>query len=225
MSAVLDVERTSAVDHLERRVPSIAHTLDTDPAVLRHDAKCTLDRMNACIVSGDVAAAEDEAVRHEAIVWLLNGRTWLGTHAHDRSAGNVLAEYCRVPDGAPAQWGRRSTFAVTVDGMRAVVHHDMLGSVLHAHLSFYAVEADRPFLSPTGYQSVFVQAVAETTLEDMATQMMRELVAASRVPIDPAYRRQVQCYADRWPVLAQSDALTPDDRTYAEANGQVAFGF
>lgn len=85
--------------------------------------------------------------------------------AHDDAPGCVLARSCAALTGEEPLWGQDGVFDVETSGCSArVTMHGMfgIGATAMTYLGFEvrAIEADKPFLSSTGYRSFLGCSVA-----------------------------------------------------------------
>lgn len=61
--------------------------------------------IDAAVMRGDGAAAEQAGDRYEAIIWKLNGGTNFGCMADDEAAGHVIERHCAAVPGEVPLWG------------------------------------------------------------------------------------------------------------------------
>jgi hypothetical protein len=179
---------------------------------------------NAVVNGGDTLKAElasEPAIdRYDAIVWKMNGNTFFGSRACDDSMGLVVERHCAAAPGSSPRWGQSAEFIVTVAGVRAVVVIDDAMRD-HASMQFHAIDADRPFLSHTGFRSHFFNPRPGMTVQQLAEAVMAGFLKQSRVPIDPASRELVGS-SRRFDWI---DSEPKPQDTYEEEAGQIAFAF
>lgn len=95
-------------------------------------------------------------LRFSAVVYRMNGETFLGSAASDGSRTRLLALLAATPGQVPG-WGQDGEWLTEVQGLRIRVRaqHWMDGMI---SLDLYAVDHDQPYLSKTGYRSHFMRA-------------------------------------------------------------------
>ena len=140
-----------------------------------------------------------EEAHHLAV--RLNGNR-PGILADDTSPGNVLARETAAKFGSVPLWGQKGSFVVTVSGMRVRIEMEgvfglFATSSFWPSFSAHAVDADRPFISETGYRSFLGGRAdpvpgltpdtfaAETIAAHIRQEMKEKLVA-----IAPLYRNR-----------------------------------
>ena len=159
-----------------------------------------LDEHHAAMLAGqvdEVMFCREEA--HRLAVKLNGGKR--GILADEASPGCILARETAATAGCMPAWGQKGSFVIAVDGIRVRIDMDGLFG-LFATTSFWpafsahAVDADRPFISETGYRSflsVGADPVPGLTPDAFAgkviaahvqTEMKGKLVA-----VEPRYRR------------------------------------
>jgi hypothetical protein len=111
---------------------------------------------NDAIIAGDEDARAAATLEHDAIVYKLNGGTFFGCRGDDTRPGRVLdAQHVAKPGQVP-HWGQDGEFLVEVDGVRVLVKYECQGLRSAPGFDATAVDFDKPFISPTGYQSVYL---------------------------------------------------------------------
>jgi hypothetical protein len=136
------------------------------------------------------AAAVDETMglreeAHKLALRLNDGEP--GILAGPDAPGNLLARETAAPSGAVPLWGQEGAFVITAGSMQVRIEIDgMFGigcsSGFWPGFSAHAVEADRPFLSETGYRSflgIYAEPVPDLTPEDFAQKVIEDYVARS----------------------------------------------
>lgn len=111
------------------------------------------ERYHDAVIAGDVGALDDAQTAYSAMVYVLNGGTFMGCIADPDSSGNVLGRAVAAPAGQVPRWGRSGEFLLEVGSLRlrVVVGDNMLGN--HLPVELWAVDLDQPFVSETGYRS------------------------------------------------------------------------
>jgi len=201
----------------------LAAQLPDDVAGLIAAAKEAVDAYDGAVMAADTLAIEQASQRandrYAAVIWKLNGNTFFGSRASDDAPAGIIERHCAAAPGVAPKWGQRGEFLLTVAGMRAVV---VVGESMrnHASMAFHAIDVDRPFLSPTGYQSHFINPQPGKTIAEVAEAAMSHCIKKCRVPIEPEYRARLT--PDRFAWI--DNDLTASE-VYEEAAGQMAFTF
>lgn len=158
-----------------------------------------IDAHHAAMLACDFEQAF--AIRREAhlLAKKMNGGN-PGILAHDDTPGCVLARSCAAPSGEEPLWGQDGVFDVEIAGSSTcVTMHGMfgIGATAMTYLGFEvrAIEANKPFLSSTGYRSFLgcsvapeaglsVRGFVERVLEHYVTHDLRGRL----VPIGAQFR-------------------------------------
>lgn len=207
------------------KAAELAATLPADRAGLLAAALGAISAIHASVLEANEKAAEAAADRYEAVVWKLNGGTFFGSYdvANQNAAGHLVEQYCSAAPGTVPMWGQRGEFLVTVSGVRAIVElRDGFGR-FRTGFSFHVVDADKPFISETGYKSHFETFKGGRTVEQVAIAVFSAYLAEGRRMVDPESRKRVGSKR-RWSWLAPAPA-TPAELEFEEPGGQLAFGF
>lgn len=96
---------------------------------------------------------------------------WRPSH---KTACDFLNASCAAAPGEVPLWGQAGQFVCELKGVRALVDAAPMFGLIN-HFNFHAIDRDAPFISETGYRSVFVQhfgiqpghCVRETALATM----------------------------------------------------------
>lgn len=175
-----------------------AHLPQTmDDALPYH--RILIKQHHAAMLAADidtVMALREEA--HKLALVLNHGEP--GILSDEHSPGNVLERECAAAPGAVPLWGQAGAFTLTIGDMHVAIDLDGLFGIGSTFLYWpgfktYAVDYDRPFLSPTGYRSfhgIYADPVPDITTE----RFVRETIAAylskqlkdRLVAIKPRYR-------------------------------------
>jgi len=123
-----------------------------------------------------------------------------GILAHPDAPGYVLACETAAPSGTVPLWGQNGEFVITIGKMRVRIALDGLfgiaGSIqFWPGFAAHAVDADRPFISETGFRSflgIHAAPVPDLTPDEFAAKVIaahidRELKGRLRT-IEPEYR-------------------------------------
>jgi hypothetical protein len=207
------------------RAAEIAATLPKDRAGLLACALEAVGALHAAVLTVDDKAAAAAADRYEAVIWKLNGRTFFGAHSvvNPDAAGHLVEQHCRAQPGAVPLWGQRGEFLITVSGVRAVAElRDGFGR-FRVGFAFHAVDADKPFISETGYKSHFEAYGGGRTVEQVAIGVFSTYLAGGRCMLEAKYRERLAVELC-WPWLAPAPAMAAE-LAYEERGGQLAFSF
>ncbi|MEN8517803.1 hypothetical protein [Burkholderia sp. RS02] len=203
----------------------LAATLPVDRAGLLAAALCAVGAMHVAVLEANAKAAGAAADRYEAVVWKLNGGTFRGSRdaANPDAAGHLVEQYCSATPGTVPMWGQRGEFLITVSGVRAVVELGEGFGRYRVGFAFHVVDADKPFISETGYKSHFETFKSGRTVEQVAIAVFSACLAEGRRMVDPEARERYGSKR-RWAWLARAPA-TPAALEFEEPGGQLAFGF
>lgn len=213
-----------------------SHAMRTPDAVAaEHAAKLPKGRRARLQAAADALRVFDDSIRienasgaqlmgeiYDAVIWLLNGRTFDGTRADADSAGNVVMAECAAPPGEVPGWGRAGSFLLEVDRLRLRVEVEPWGCGLEKMISvgFHAVDLTGPFISPTGYRQEFFRASRH--LGKSLPQALAAFVRnQKRVPIEPERLDTLAADVPAW--LADLPSL--GDAPCCDAEGQMIMGF
>jgi hypothetical protein len=131
--------------------------LPAERAALEQLARDMLQLFNDAMVAGSARDIETSALRYRAVVYRLNGDTFMGS-ATDEGAGRQLLKQLAAPAGLVPGWGQAGQYLLEVDDMRLRVKVDPWRMDGTHSLSFHAVDASAKFISETGYLSQFLHA-------------------------------------------------------------------
>lgn len=140
------------------QLPLFLKTLEFLPAdrgELEQVASDMLQLFNDAMIAGSARDIETSALRYRAVVYRLNGDTFMGSGT-DEGAGGQLLKLLATPAGVVPGWGQAGQYLLEVDGMRLRVKVDPWRMDGTHSLSFYAVDASAKFISETGYLSQFL---------------------------------------------------------------------
>lgn len=202
----------------------IADSLPSDKAGRLAAAMDALKEGHAAILARDDDALIQARHKYAAVVWVMNGRTFFACNTPE-GAGKRIAEHCRAPDGEVPMWFQNGRFLVEVEGIRCVFTiNEGIGGLFSAHYELHAVDYDRPFVSNTGYRSVFEDRHHGLTVDAAARAVLeKQIIEQGAVRITPdAWCRQ-EDPAELWPWMTSLVSAAPTP--YADRAGQFAFGF
>jgi len=197
-------------DQREQTAARINATLPETADAVSALAATAADQYDAAVCAADADAFSAAADLLEAIVYRLNGCTFSGS-LMDGGGVEQLRGALQPVDGIAAGWGRPCRFLVELDDVRVMVSYTPDFLSFAPHFEFYAVDADRPFISETGYKSHFYSGrFPPLTLDAFA----RKLLEASdeRRTLRPEYLPNV---IERRPVWIGAEQL----------RGQIGFAF
>ncbi|MBW5287779.1 hypothetical protein [Burkholderia gladioli] len=209
----------------DTQAAALAATLPADRAGLLAAALGAIRTMHAAVLEADDKAADAAADRYDAVVWKLNGGTLRGSRdvANPDAAGHLVEQHCSAAPGTVPMWGQRGEFLITVSGVRAVVELGDGFGRFRIGFAFHVVDADKPFISETGYKSHFETFKGGRTVEQVAIAVFSACLAEGRRMVDPEARERYGSKR-RWTWLAPAPA-TPAELEFEEPGGQLAFGF
>ncbi|EIF32274.1 hypothetical protein BCh11DRAFT_07863 [Burkholderia sp. Ch1-1] len=215
----------NAAEDRDMKAAELAATLPDDRAGLLAVALAAVSAMHAAVLDADDKAAGTAADRYEAVVWKLNGGTFAGSRdvANPDAAGHLVEQHCSAAPGTVPMWGQRGEFLITVSGVRAVVELGEGFGRFRIGFAFHVVDADKPFISETGYKSHFETYKGGRTVEQAAIAVFSACLAEGRCMLDAEYRERFAVKPCR-PWLAPAPA-TPAELAHEEPGGQLAFGF
>lgn len=109
---------------------------------------------NDAIRGNSPAHYELAKLRRDAVVYRLHGDSFFGCGADDGSKTHLLKVLAAEPGQVPC-WGQDGKWFVEVNGMRMWVNaRNWMSETVS--LEFFAIDADQPFISPTGYLSHYL---------------------------------------------------------------------
>lgn len=132
----------------------VLDALPSDAAALEQLATAARELFNDAIRSNAPEQMEVALLRYKAAIYRLNGDTWFGC----RAPGGVeqrLWDALAAPAGSVPGWGQAGEWLLEVDGMRLRATIDPWSLGIHS-LGLYAVDANAPFLSETGFRACFI---------------------------------------------------------------------
>jgi hypothetical protein len=218
-----ELTNPNLVDQENAKFSLLASKLPVDrPALLAASVEAVQAYHDAVMAGDDLKhelAYERAVERYDAVIWKMNGNTFFGSRARDNSVGAVIEQHCAAVRGTAPKWGQRAEFIVNVEGVRAiVVIRDAMRD--HAPMEFHAIDFDRPFISPTGYQSHFFNPRPGKTVCEVAQAAMSHYLKQRRTLIEAEYRERLSLDRFDW-----IDGSSRAADTYEEEAGQIAFAF
>lgn len=156
----------------ENQAAKVAASLPNEQAALLELAKSTVNDFNHAVVNERISDAKTAISIYEAIVWKLNGGSFLGCAAGENSPGSMVDNYCRAVPGDVPKWGQKGEFVVVVDGMRILVEFEGFGVIQSIKFVFHAVDLDKWFISSTGYKCHYASLEYGLTVDQMATDIL-----------------------------------------------------
>lgn len=164
-------------DSREQLTAKIAATLPSDRDELIAMAAPLACQYDRAVMTSDPDLYEDSLQRLDALLYRLNGGTFFACGI-DGGPRDQIAEAIRAVPGTVPHWGQPGDFLVETDDVRVRVEYRPGFTYIGPHMAFHMVDADRPFISPTGYQSHFlsgrlppfgVDAVARSVINERAS--------------------------------------------------------
>lgn len=135
------------------------------------EAKFYQQAFHQAVMDNDLDRRAEASLRYAALVWRMNGKSWMGCACEGHS-GHRFLQHCRAVPGEVPQWGQLGEFLVTVnDRMRVLVRYkpdttldcssNLYRYEFMAQFEYHAVDFDGPFVSETGYRSDYVRKEPE----------------------------------------------------------------
>lgn len=158
---------------------------------------------NDAIRGNSPAHFELAKLRRDAVVYRLNGDSFFGCGADDGSKTHLLKVLAAEPGQVPC-WGQDGKWFLEVNGMRMWVNaRNWMSETVS--LEFFAIDADQPFISPTGYLSHYLHPEQWFSHElGAAVRLELERCMPRKdwrpVPIKPDYRQRIE--APSWAASA-----------------------
>lgn len=159
-AAKMAKKKTPAQELPLEQQPLFLKTLEYLPAdrgELEQLARDMLELFNDAMVAGSARDIETSVLRYKAVVYRLNGDTFMGC-ATEEAAGGQLVKLLAAPAGVVPGWGQSGQYLLEVDDMRLRVKVDPWRMGGTQSLNFHAVDASAKFISETGYLSQFLHA-------------------------------------------------------------------
>lgn len=194
----------------EDRAAQIAATITTDRDELLAMASRVASDYDRAVMTTNEALFETAVITFDAILYQLNERTMFGCCAEGGPC-DVIAEAIKAPPGQVPHWGQPGEFLVTTEHVRVRVEYRPRLTYFAPHFAFHVVDEERPFISPTGYQSHFLSgALTPLGVFDVAKGVINDMSA-----LHPLELRA------RGTGIAVRPAWIPDE----QLPGQIGFGF
>lgn len=114
-----------------------------------------LQLFNDAMIAASARDIETSTLRYSAVVYRLNGDTFMGSGTKEGPGGQLRKLLAARPGVVPG-WGQAGEYLLEVDGMRVRVVVDPWGVGGVHSLSFWAVDSAAKFISETGYMSHFL---------------------------------------------------------------------
>ncbi|WP_152385606.1 hypothetical protein [Achromobacter sp. GbtcB20] len=144
-------------DAEHRAIVARAEQLWGTREVLLDAALAAVGRLHESALAGDQLGIEHALQTYEAVVWKLNGGSFFGSRdcCNPDAGGNVVDRYCAASPGQDPLWGQNGEFLICVLGVRARVEIMEGFGRAAVRMHFHVVDLHRPFVSETGFLSVF----------------------------------------------------------------------
>ena len=177
------------------KIAALGRTLSSDPHELLTLARRLALDYDRAIMTSAAALFEETSAMLDAVVWRLNGETMFGCGV-EGAARDQVADALRAKAGEVPHWGQPGEFLVETDDVRVRVEYQPAFTYIGAHFAFRWVDADRPFISPTGYQSHFlggpftpfrVDELARSVVNDCSILHVVRCASEDTVPCIPAW--------------------------------------
>lgn len=198
-------------DARETRLTELGVNLPSTLEEMAPYARLAMEDYDRAQIAGDELVAKAARERFDACAFKLNGNKLLGA----ATPADELRQTFAAPIGDVPKWGQPGRFLLNIDGMTAAVEiKDNFG---WSNVGFYAVDADAPFFSPTGFRSDFFgHGMHELKTLDGASvlvataRMMRLNIAEYLRPKKPAAidRESIARHLGYYPWLQELTGLT-----------------
>lgn len=167
-------------NHTDRIMAAEAAMLPCCKEELLLAARKAAYELHYAFMQGDVLRAGFADERYQAVIWKLNGGTFIGAMSSDVAPGNLVEQFCRAaPEEVPG-WGQSGTFPIEVNQIRAQVKYRWLGQG-RTHYEFTALDKGE-FISETGFRSHFDNWKAGHTVKQAAVAIFQEYLALGVKP-------------------------------------------
>lgn len=170
-------------NHTDRIMAAESATLPSGQEELLLAARKAAYELHCAFMQGDVLRAGFADERYQAVIWKLNGGTFIGAMSSDIAPGNLVERFCRAaPEEIPG-WGQSGVFSIEVNQIRAQVKYKWLGQG-RVHYEFTALDKG-DFISETGFRSHFDSWMAGHTVEQAAAVIFQKYLALGVKPRMP----------------------------------------
>lgn len=207
------------------RIARIAGRLPDDRAALMAYAAQAVARYHRSIIDSPGEIETWAWDHYDAVIYTLNHGTLFGSRRNGDAPGYQVDAACSAPPGQLPMWGQCGLFIMASDTMRMLVATDTLLAGLYQSVSVHAVDADRPFLSRTGFRHFLLEAQPGLSIEDvLSREVKKTLEETPAVMIEAGALDRVKrqrCV----PWIADALDASPLPATYHQDNGQGAFAF
>lgn len=202
-------------DSLDARMSALAATLPECESKLLELARQTVNALNTAVMEGDETGAKKSSDLYDAVCYKMNGNTFKGCSVGNPSVRQRIEDYCSAVPGTVPLWGQAGEFMLDMGVYRLWVKCSTKFGMWMPHFEFFAVDLNRPFLSETGYRSVFASFAGKATVEEAARTLAKAMPLRK---IEDGYRND---YAAR-PLPVWLQAVTPPAFRKATQEAQTA---
>lgn len=176
-------------------------SLPTDPAALGQLLLDGRAAFNDAVLAGHVDALPEISMRFQAALHRMHGEM-RGSGAADSAPRLFLAPHEPALGQVP-KWGEAGEFLLEVEGVRIRVQLDFCTMDWAQTCALHVVDIDKPFVSSSGFRSLYVVPSA-----------------CAGLTVDQAVRREVLAILDGKPKAKRLEAITEDDRVRRRKEGQ-----
>lgn len=175
-------------DAEHRAIVSRAEQLPGARADLLQTARGAVGRLHDAALAGDAAGVAAAVQTYEAVVWRLNGNTFFASRdcCNPEAGGHVVDRFCAATPGQEPLWGQNGEFLICVLGMRARVEIMEGFGRAAVRMHFHVVDLHRPFISETGFLSVFDKVRMGMSPKQTAEEIFRSMIGKRSRHLEPA---------------------------------------
>ena len=114
-----------------------------------------IEGLNCACIGGDESLIKSAYETYDSVLYELNEGS--SSIYGMKSIAMEALQTCASPPGVVPLWGQIGEFVMTVDGMSTLVrYHPQYHRWNAMHFEFLALEKFKPYISETGYKSLFL---------------------------------------------------------------------
>lgn len=175
------------LDSKDETISRLASTMPDDQQALFEIAYKSIVSFHDNILSNQPESAYASASIYDAVIWKLNGDTFLGACKDENAAGCLVEAYCRPTQGVIPMWGQTGDFLIVIKGIPCIVHYTMSchsSFNLFSNFSFHAIDKNQLFISETGYKSHYENITYGKTVDEVASSIFKRYLTEDIRRID-----------------------------------------
>lgn len=173
---------------LEETAAAISADLPESLEKLLTVAEMAVEALEEAAMVADAEGVERASELYRAVIWKLNGGTFIGCAADESAPAIMVERHCQAAPGDTPKWGQTGEFLIEAGGIRALVQYGS-SLTLPAHFAFIVVDLDAPFISPTGYRSHFDRIRFGQTVKEAAIAIFEGYIEQKPVTLVEAQIR------------------------------------